>query len=161
MAMSKINSKIAALSSTWLLSLLVVLSAKAQQRYFDQGYAHNDYLHGKPLFEALGNGYTHMEADVFLLKDSLVVAHWFPYLKRNRTLESLYLAPLKKLFGNTRAGFGIPPLTLVIDIKSSSVKTYQALRPLLEKYSNLLSVVQNGVYKQGRINIVLTFLRPL
>jgi len=138
-----------------------VLSARAQERYFDQGYAHNDYLHGKPLFEALGNGYTHIEADVFLLKDSLVVAHWFPYLKTNRTLESLYLAPLKQLFGNTRAGFGIPPLTLVIDIKSSSAKTYQALRPLLEKYSSLLSVVQNGVYKQGRINIVLTGNRPI
>src|SRR5687767_5845268 len=110
MTMSKINKNITALSFTWLLSLLVVLSAKAQQRYFDQGYAHNDYLHGKPLYDALGNGYTNIEVDVFLLKDSLVVAHWFPYLKTNCTLESLYLAPLKEMFGNTGAGFGIPPL---------------------------------------------------
>ena len=159
--MSKINSKIAALSFTWLLTLLVILSAKAQQRYFDQGYAHNDYLHGKPLFEALGNGYTHIEADVFLLKDSLVVAHWFPYLKNNRTLESLYLAPLKQMFHRTNADLGLPPVTLVIDIKSSPKETYLALRPLLEKYRSLLSVVQNGIYKQGRVNIVLTGNRPV
>ena len=153
--------KIVIFISSWVLTLLAISPANAQSLYFDQGYAHNDYLHKKPLFEALANGYTHMEADVFLLKDSLVISHWFPYLKNNRTLESLYLAPLKRMFGNTWTGFGIPPLTLVIDIKSSPVKTYLALRPLLEKYKSMLSVVHNGVYKQGRINIVLTGNKPV
>lgn len=159
--MSKLKRKGVAFISFWALTLIVLSNANAQQRYFDQGYAHNDYLHEKPLFGALANGYTHIEADIFLWKDSLVVAHWFPYLKSERTLESLYLAPLACMFCDAKQDFDLRAITLVIDIKSSPQDTYTALRSILEKYKDMLSVVENGVYKQGKINIVLTGNKPV
>lgn len=143
------------------LTQLMLSNANAQPSYFEQGYAHNDYLHKKPLFEALDNGYTHIEADIFLLNDSLVIAHWFPYWKDKRTLESLYLAPLRQMFLDERPDFNSPVITLVIDIKSSPGKTYFALRRLLEKYKDMLSTFEDGVYRQGRVNIVLTGNKPV
>jgi hypothetical protein len=147
----------------YMLGHIPTITTCAQQIYFEQGYAHNDYLHKKPLFDALDNGYTHVEADVFLLKGSLVIAHWFPYLKENRTLESLYLAPLKKYIQDNSGIINrtLPPITLVIDIKSSPQKTYLALKPLLEKYSDILSSYENGKIKQGNVNIVLTGHKPV
>jgi hypothetical protein len=161
MAMSKTQRNLTTLALAWALTQLILSNVNAQPSYFEQGYAHNDYLHKKPLFEALGNGYTHLEADVFLLKDSLVIAHWFPYWKHKRTLESLYLAPLRQMFRNDGPHFNQPAITLVIDIKSSPRKTYLALRSLLEKYKDMLSSFEGGVYKQGMVNIVLTGNKPV
>ena len=159
--MSKTKRNLTTLVLVWALTQLILSNANAQPSYFEQGYAHNDYLHKKPLFEALGNGYTHLEADIFLLKDSLVIAHWFPYWKHKRTLESLYLAPLSQMFGTGGPHFDLPAITLVIDIKSSPRKTYLALRSLLEKYKDMLSSFEGGVYKQGMVNIVLTGNKPV
>lgn len=159
MVIATIKINLVSLILALVVTLVTFSNAHAQLSYFKQGYAHNDYLHKTPLFEALSNGYTNIEADVFLFKDSLVVAHWFPYLKGNRTLESLYLAPLSQLFRDN-PDFIIPPITLVIDIKSSPQKTYFALRSLLEKYTSILSSVNGRVYKQGRVNIVLTGNKP-
>ena len=159
--MSKTKRNLIALALAWALTPLILSNANAQPSYFEQGYAHNDYLHKKPLFEAFNNGYTHLEADIFLLKDSLVIAHWFPYWKHKRTLESLYLAPLRQMFRNDAPKFDLPAITLVIDIKSSPRKTYLALRSLLEKYKDMLSSFEDGVYKQGRVNIVLTGNKPV
>src|ERR1700740_1393243 len=57
------------------------------------GFAHNDYLHQHPLFDALGNGFTNIEADIFLEGKKLIVAHYCPFFKSKRTLEALYLEP--------------------------------------------------------------------
>ena len=38
-------------------------------------HAHNDYMHERPLFDALENGFRSIEADVFAQGDSLYVAH--------------------------------------------------------------------------------------
>ena len=59
-----------------------------------QAHAHNDYAHSRPLLDALDHGFCSVEADVFLVKDKLLVGHTFLELKPNRTLESLYLDPL-------------------------------------------------------------------
>ena len=37
-------------------------------------HAHNDYMHERPLFDALDNGFRSIEADVFAIGDSLHVA---------------------------------------------------------------------------------------
>jgi len=161
--MVKTKRKVIALLMGWAVTQIISPPAFAQKIYFEQGYAHNDYLHKKPLFDALDNGYTHIEADIFLYKDSLIVAHWFPYMKDKRTLESLYLAPLKQYvqLNNCNSCIGTPPITLIIDIKSSPKKTYPALKALLEKYSSMLSSYENGVFKQGKVNIVITGRKPV
>src|SRR3954468_10159458 len=57
-------------------------------------HAHNDYLHSRPLFDALDHGFTSVEADVFPVNGELLVAHVHSAAKPERTLDKLYLAPL-------------------------------------------------------------------
>jgi Glycerophosphoryl diester phosphodiesterase family len=127
------------------------------------GFAHNDYLHEHPLYDALENGFTNIEADVFLLHGKLIVAHIFPYFKSNRTLESLYLKPLServaKNKGKVFAGYD-SPVTLLIDIKTNATNTYKALKPLLEKYRSMLSSYENGKMVYRAVTIVLSGNKP-
>ena len=50
-------------------------------------FAHNDYCHQHPLFDALENGYTNIEADIFLEEEGLIVAHVNPFFMYERTLD--------------------------------------------------------------------------
>lgn len=128
----------------------------------NHGFAHNDYLHDRPVFDALDNGYVKFEADIFLKNNKLVVAHWFPYFKGNKTLDSLYLLPLSKIVARRLADSSqCTPITLLIDIKSDPNKTYKALSSLLQKYSNILSSVENGIFKQREISIIITGRKPV
>ena len=66
---------------TWLFLLLLsqssVCGAVSQDTVTVPGraHAHNDYMHERPLFDALENGFRSVEADVFSKGDSLYVAH--------------------------------------------------------------------------------------
>ena len=69
-------------------------------------HAHNDYLHDRPLFDALDCGFCSIEADVHLVGDALFVGHSLVQLRPGRTLEKLYLQPLSERVrqnGATRA----------------------------------------------------------
>ncbi len=136
------------------------LSASAQKN-LSKGISHNDYLQNRPLQDALQAGYTNLEADIFLHHGRLVVAHWFPYLKGTRTLDELYLKPLSSYVKQHRNDAEFLPITLLIDIKSSLLKTYLALRKQLQPYSDVLSVYEGGCVKQGLINIILTGRQPV
>ena len=57
-------------------------------------HAHNDYLHKRPLLDALAHGFCSAEADIFLVDGVLLVAHERASLDKNRTLKALYLDPL-------------------------------------------------------------------
>jgi len=160
---TKKKAKIIRTLLNWLLPVFMASSTQAQQIIVEQGYAHNDYLHERPLLDALESGYVNIEADVFLKHNQLIVAHWFPLFKENRTLEHLYLAPLfKYVTDHNERGFfkTYPPITLHIDIKSSPNETYLALRPLLERYRSILSSCESGIFKQGKVNIVITGRKP-
>jgi hypothetical protein len=151
--------------ATWLTIVFTGLTglAFAQSITIKQGFAHNDYLHKRPLFDALENGYVNIEADIFLQNNKLVIAHWFPFFKEKRTLEDLYFVPLNHYL-QLHSTDSIPfqfPITLFIDIKSSPKNTYIALRSLLNKYSNILTSYENGVIKQGKVNIVITGRKPV
>src|SRR5271154_2391532 len=58
-------------------------------------HAHNDYEHTRPLFDALDQGFTSVEADIYLVDGQLLVGHTRSSLKPERTLEKLYLDPLR------------------------------------------------------------------
>lgn len=145
-----------------LLSLFPFI-ANAQSVPLANGFAHNDYRHKRPLFDAENNGYTHIEADVFLHDSKLIVAHINPYFKRKRTLENLYLAPLFEQVqannGNVYEGHK-EPVTLMIDIKTNAKKTYQALQTVLEKYRSMLSSYDDGVVTTRAVTIVLSGNKP-
>jgi len=146
-----------------VLFLFTLQTVHSQSIPLINGFAHNDYRHRHPLFDALDNGYTNIEADVFLRRGKLIVAHIDPYFKRHRTLEALYLKPLAdRIAGNNGqvyTGFNTPVI-LMIDIKTGSDSTYAALMVLLEKYKNILSGYDHGMFHQGALTVVLSGHKP-
>lgn len=127
-----------------------------------QAHAHNDYLHERPLLDALDHGFCSVEADVFLVDGQLLVAHERAELSPDRTLADLYLDPLRE---RARTGGGRvwpdgPPLTLLIDIKSEAEPTYRALHDLLSRYGDLLSTVRDGQVDQKAVTVILSGNRP-
>lgn len=103
-------------------------------------FSHNDYLQQVPFYEAYLAGVGYVEADVFLQRGSLVVAHAEAEISQDRTLETLYLRPLATQMQRNK-GFVFADtsrhLTLMIDIKSESASTLKALVALLARYKEL------------------------
>lgn len=126
------------------------------------GHAHNDYEHGRPLFDALDHRFESIEADVYSVGDSLFVAHDFDQIKPGRTLRQLYLEPLKKEIsknGGSVYGNG-EELILLIDIKNDGLETYQLLHQILQDYKSNLSTFANGVKTKGAVLVVVSGNRP-
>lgn len=151
---------------TTLLLVALILSSfygYSQSAPLPNGFAHNDYRHKRPLYDALDNGFTNMEADIFLKDKRLIVAHVFPYFKQKRTLEALYFKPLADRVndnnGKVYLNYG-SPVILMIDIKTNANKTYEALKPLLEKYKFMLSGLEDGKMVYGAVTVVLSGHKP-
>ncbi len=126
------------------------------------GHAHNDYAHARPLFEALENGFCSIEADVFAVGGKLLVAHDEKDLDDKRTLQSLYLDPLRQRIKENggRVYTGGPPVILLIDLKSRPEVTYTLLRKALAQYADILTVEQNGQVTQRALQAVLSGFAP-
>ena len=150
---------------TFFIGLILVLTgvaATAQTEVLPNAFSHNDYRRKHPLQDALNHGFRYVEADIYLRKGKLIVAHILPCLKKNRTLESLYLQPLLEYVqrGEQEGLTNDCPLTLMIDIKSDADKTYRALLVLLEKYKPILSRYDSGRTILKNVTIVITGHKP-
>jgi len=134
----------------------------AQTTLLPNAFSHNDYRRKRPLLDALNNGFRYVEADIYLRKGKLIVAHLLPCLKMNRTLEALYLKPLMEYIqqDTSAASSKNGPLTLLIDIKSDGDETYYALLQVLEKYKQILSSYENGQTTLRNVTIVLSGHKP-
>jgi len=150
-------------TSLAVLLLFSLQTVRSQSIPLPNAFAHNDYLHPHPLFDALANGYTNIEADIFLHDGKLVVAHIDPFFKNSRTLESLYLKPLAERIaanhGQVYKGYDTP-IILMIDVKSGADNTYRVLKVLLEKYRPMFSSYNHGKVLGGTITIVLSGHKP-
>lgn len=150
-------------ATIFVLFLLSPPKVCSQSVPLQNGFAHNDYFHPRPLLDALDNGYTYIEADVFLVDGELIVAHFNPFFRGRKTLEELYLMPLaKRITQNKGQVFGgyNTPIVLMIDIKTGAEDTYERLRLLLTKYSVMLSRCIKGVVTGGPVTIVLSGHKP-
>jgi hypothetical protein len=142
---------------------LVVLasSARSQQPFpapLRFAHAHNDYEHSRPLFDALDHGFCSVEADIFLVDGKLLVGHNRTDLKPQRTLESLYLDPLRaraKSHGG-RIFPDAPRFWLLIDVKSEAKPTYAALHEVLSRYADLFTEVSAGTLTQRAVTAVVS-----
>jgi hypothetical protein len=147
----------------FVLLLLSPLTVRSQLVPLPNAFAHNDYFHKRPLFDALENGYTSIEADIFLVGDDLIVAHINPFFRSDKTLEALYLKPLAehiaKNNGQVYKGYN-EPVILMIDIKTGADNTYSKLKTLLKKYSSILSSYDHGAVLKGAVTIVLSGHKP-
>ncbi len=138
------------------------MSMTAQTSMLPNAFSHNDYRRKRPLLDALNHGFRYVEADVYLRKGKLIVAHILPCIKKNRTLESMYLQPLLEYVERNEQSpdHDNLPLTLVIDIKSDANKTYRSLLVLLEKYKSILSGYENGQTTLRKVTIVVSGHKP-
>lgn len=112
-------------------------------------HSHNDYTHENPFYEAVKNKAFSIEADVFVVGGSLIVAHSKEEIKTENTLEKLYLKPILEL-SKTKDFYSFQ---LMIDFKVSWDLTYPILLKTLKPYKKLFS-------KGAKINIVISGNRP-
>jgi hypothetical protein len=157
--------------ATFLLSTLVLIAAivptetsPASERPLPVSlpHAHNDYLHPRPLLDALSYGFVSVEADIHLVDGKLLVAHDLDKTRADRTLESLYLEPLaeRARANANRIHPGHEEFFLLIDIKSAASTTYAALRVVLERYEDVLTRFTDSDIQRGAVTVVLSGNRP-
>ena len=130
----------------------------AQPKPLTNVHAHNDYEHTRPLLDALDHGFCSVEADIHLADGQLLVAHNRSAVKPERTLEALYLDPLRERVKKNggRVYSGGPEVTLLIDIKGQWQTTYPVLRKTLEKYAEMLTTFKDGVRRPGAVLAIVT-----
>lgn len=129
------------------------------------GHAHNDYVHKRPLTEALENGFTSIEIDVFLHKGELKVAHVGIGLDKKKNIEELYLEPISKIIaqngGNVYKGYNTPVIFMV-DFKTDGMATYTKLKEVLSRYQNIITLYhKDSVIHQRAINILISGGSPI
>lgn len=127
-------------------------------------HAHNDYMNDRPLMDALDLGFTSVEIDVCLYKNTLRVSHNPVFLSFKHTLQELYLDPLVRRIeqngGTVYAGHSTP-LVLMIDLKGDGRKSYPVLREILKPYKHLLTVYRNDSVIPGPLQINISGSAPV
>lgn len=146
-----------------LCFLVVVLMANrlfADNRILliTQAHAHNDYVHAHPLFDALDNGFCSVEADIFVTNGQLLVAHELSQTKPGRTLQKLYLDPLRERVKENGGHIYTngPQFTLLIELKQDWRLAYPALHSVLTNYTDVLSSFSDGVEHTNAIIAIIT-----
>lgn len=119
-------------------------------------HAHNDYEHGRPLLDALAQGFESVEADIWLDGADIGVSHGgAPYVG---SLSSLYLDPLAQRIADNNGsvhGDG-KPFFLWIDLKQGSAELQTLLADQLSAREWLTEFDDEGVVKQGAVTVFLT-----
>ena len=125
--------------SSILICFTSALSFSQIQLPHPNAHAHNDYEHGRPLLDALHNGFVSVEADVHLQDGELFVSHNSPG-KKALSIEKLYLFPLDSIL-NINSGRIYPisdqPFFFMIDIKTEGEATYRAIQQAISQYPAL------------------------
>lgn len=107
-----------------------------------QVHAHNDYDHNTPFSDAHALQLGSIEADVFLVNDSLFVSHSLRNIRRDVLLDNAYLAKLNKAVHDNQ-GYAYADhqreLQLLIDLKTDSLHTLRAVVDHIKKYPALLN----------------------
>lgn len=142
-----------------LLDSLMFKGASVTSDLKIKGHSHNDYAQDIPFYKAYYAGMESIEADVFLRDGVLYVAHDKSEIKKDKTLESLYLSPIAKVmkendghvFKDRRK-----KLQLMIDIKQDHVAVLDALIRLLSSHPELADRSKNP----DAVKIVISGDRP-
>lgn len=146
------------------LSFIVsTLSFSSMDKYYiPNAHSHNDYEQEYPLFLALKNGISSIEADVWLRTDvngkqNLFVAHDEEDISPDRTLEKMYLEPLAEI---VRSNNGVvynnkdEKVYLHVDLKTTNKETWNFLQEILEDYKDVFTqYYPDGTIKKGAVTI--------
>jgi hypothetical protein len=143
-------------------------------------HSHNDYWRDVPLLTALSFGVASVEADVWLVGETLHVGHEMAALTTDRTFDSLYIQPLLSIIAgqNPKSQFTVnqssingvfdtssaTPLQLLVDMKTDGPSTLpfvlSALQPLRER-GYITTFDSNGTFTLGPLVVVGTGNTPL
>lgn len=122
-------------------------------------HSHNDYLQSTPFFKAYQQEVYEIEADIFLVGDSLVVAHSKKEIDPTRTLDKLYLKPIVALFKENNGYANSSKhytFCLMVDVKESWQTVYPVLKRTIEQYGAIFDRSKN----KHAIQIVISGSRP-
>lgn len=143
----------------WGLLALAVFSKNQAQNYLNynvsNAHSHNDYEQEIPFWQAYYANFGSIEADVFLVKGKLWVAHTEKELSADRTLESLYLDNISKQIKLNKGNIypdAHKKLQLMIDVKQDYKTTLDALISTLKNYPDITG--------NSGVRIVITGGRP-
>ncbi|QDH79834.1 alkaline phosphatase [Echinicola soli] len=134
-----------------LLIFLIPFFVKGQEEY--KFHSHNDYLQPVPFWTAYANDAASIEVDVILQDGKLMVAHEKETIAVEKTLESLYLSPIRQA---KELGIGEPTFQLLIDIKTEAYKSMEILEAVLADYRDILAVPG----EQEGVKVVVSGSRP-
>ncbi|MBX7101240.1 MAG: hypothetical protein K1X89_26220 [Myxococcaceae bacterium] len=118
-------------------------------------HAHNDYRHVRPLLDALEQGFTSVEADVFLRDGGIIVSHDAKDIAGE--LGALYLQPLAERVQATGSVYGDGGVFyLWIDLKESTQALQDALAARLSQESDLTTFEDDGGVTLRPVTVILT-----
>src|SRR3982750_3098142 len=143
-----------------LIVALLAFSAPPQQCPSSRllpAYAHNDYQNPHPLQDALALGFQGVEADYVLVNGKLLVGHSRGDTRPGRTLERLYLSPLReriRLCGWVQAAER--RFLLTVEYKGRALEGYRALREELTRFRDVVGTAR----APGRVEVVLVGWHP-
>lgn len=125
-------------------------------------HSHNDYLRLRPLHDALAHGCSSAEADVFLVDGDLLVGHERWQLQPGRTLERLYLEPLRQRWQQhgTVLDDG-SSFVLLVDIKADAARVWPVLAAQLSRHRDMLTHFTDTGRDERAVTVVLSGDRPV
>jgi alkaline phosphatase len=158
---SGFNKPDTAMKGIFLISFLIaVLFKPASAQYSTlNAHSHNDYENVVPFRTAYDNHFGSIEADIWAVDGDLFVAHNRGDIRKERTLDALYLEPAVKLFrqnGGKAWADNTATFQLLIDIKTP---VEPALSILIDKLLKNQEVFRPDKNKNS-IHIVITGNRP-
>lgn len=136
--------------------------------------SHNDESRSVPLFEAIANGCTGVEADIYLRHGHVLVGHRRRELTIERTVGNMYISPLMQVMKRVKhtrpRDAGIfdedrkQTLILMFDFKEDedADKLFRALEIELDplRQAHVLSRVEDGKFVPGVITAVISGSAP-
>jgi glycerophosphoryl diester phosphodiesterase len=143
-----------------ILSCFLLLAAGSPDASLLPAYAHNDYMNEYPLLDAIALGFRGVEVDYFVVDGELRVGHDLDETEPGRTVEPLYLAPLRAYLGDGAPHYENQPFILNIESKREGMEAYDALHQLLSRYEDILTTVRDGVEQPGPVQVILVGWHP-
>lgn len=136
----------------FLVSVFLTQNAFSQQDF--KLHSHNDYLRNVPFWEAFGAGAASIEVDVILQNGELMAAHEQASIRKEHTLTSLYLEPIRK--ARELGMIEEFEFSLLIDCKTEA---YSTLDQIIEDASGFEKMLFSSKNPTG-LKLIISGNRP-